>query len=140
MLEAERAAADAAERAAATARYSGAALAAVGDLTLLADVSEAEMLEALDRRFALDRIYTFCGPILLAVPFGLLSASLEQNPKSLPLLDDFHSSPRIFRETKQTYANTRQHFLAFGKYWRQRELKFGELLNWEERSSTSAST
>ena len=88
------------------------------------------MLEALDRRFALDRIYTFCGPILLAVPFGLLSASLEQN--HYRFLDDFHTSPRIFRETKQTYANTRQHFLAFGKYWRQRELKFGELLNWEK--------
>ena len=36
------------------------------DLSLLLELTEKELLEALNRRFAADRIYTFCGPILIA--------------------------------------------------------------------------
>jgi len=81
---------------------------AVNDLSTLTHLHEPEVLQALQLRFDIDKIYTFCGPILIVMnPFKLIHGMYESmlNPE----FADVHAPPHIFSIANRAFTNLFAH-------------------------------
>lgn len=76
-------------------------LTAVSDLATLTHLHEAEVLHALQLRYDIDQIYTFCGPILIAVnPFKAVRALYDVDA----LLRVQSKQPHVYTVARTAFA------------------------------------
>uniref|UniRef100_A0A7S4T555 Myosin motor domain-containing protein n=1 Tax=Alexandrium monilatum TaxID=311494 RepID=A0A7S4T555_9DINO len=78
-------------------------LTAAGDLSSLTHLHEPEVLQALQLRFDIDKIYTFCGPILIVVnPFKSIAGLYSRLPAREP---HEHEDPHIFLVARKAFGS-----------------------------------
>lgn len=88
-------------------------LTAVGDLTSLTHLHEPAVLEALQIRFDTEKIYTFCGPILIAVnPFKTLKTLYNEDTffKYSKPEPGWIMPPHIYAVSYRAYADLKKNF------------------------------